>query len=110
MWGRRQDDGLPLMPPEANAILRRLDQHAPFHYVPPAMQSTTTHPLIDRISAALETSPYVPDKKVKLEEQAGAVVLKGHVDSFFQKQMAQEVLRRVDGVESIQNQLVVNWA
>jgi hypothetical protein len=37
-------------------------------------------------------------------------VLKGCVRSFFQKQMAQEAIRRIDGVESIENLLEVNWA
>ncbi len=37
------------------------------------------------------------------------MVLKGTVNSYFQKQMAQEAIRRVDGVELIDNQLEVNW-
>jgi osmotically-inducible protein OsmY len=31
------------------------------------------------------------------------------VNSFFQKQMAQEALRRIEGVESIENHLQVHW-
>jgi osmotically-inducible protein OsmY len=38
------------------------------------------------------------------------VVLKGSVQSFYQKQMAQESIRRIDGVERIDNLLEVNWA
>ena len=37
------------------------------------------------------------------------MVLKGTVNSYFQKQMAQEAIRRIDGVELIDNQLEVNW-
>jgi osmotically-inducible protein OsmY len=37
------------------------------------------------------------------------VRLQGTVGSFYQKQMAQELLRRVDGVERIENQLQVSW-
>ena len=37
-------------------------------------------------------------------------MLKGQVNSFFQKQMAQEAIRRVDGVQRIENMLQVNWA
>ena len=40
---------------------------------------------------------------------SGIVVLTGKVNSFFQKQMAQEAIRRVDGVEKIDNQLEVDW-
>jgi osmotically-inducible protein OsmY len=74
------------------------------------MHTTTSCGLLERISAALETSPHVPSRNVLLEADAGAVVLKGRVHSYFQKQMAQEVLRRVDGVETIENLLEVNWA
>jgi osmotically-inducible protein OsmY len=38
------------------------------------------------------------------------VVLKGSVRSFFQKQMAQEAIRRIDGVQMIDNMLEVTWA
>jgi osmotically-inducible protein OsmY len=74
------------------------------------MKTTTTGGLADRISAALATNPYVPARKVMFEEEAGTIVLKGQVDSFFQKQMAQEALRRVDGVQTIENLLEVSWA
>jgi osmotically-inducible protein OsmY len=45
-----------------------------------------------------------------VETADGRVTLKGNVRSFFQKQMAQEAVRRVDGVERIDNLLEVNWA
>jgi osmotically-inducible protein OsmY len=71
----------------------------------------TPRALFQRISSALETSPYVPHRKVRFETASnGSIVLRGHVESFFQKQMAQETLRRVDGVEGIENHLEVNWA
>ena len=66
--------------------------------------------LSDRISSALHSSPHVPAKRVQVEHERGNIVLKGSVDSFYQKQMAQESLRRVDGVKRIQNMLEVNWA
>ena len=36
--------------------------------------------------------------------------LEGTVGSFYQKQMAQEVVRRLDGVQGIENQLQVSWS
>jgi osmotically-inducible protein OsmY len=36
------------------------------------------------------------------------VILRGKVGSYFQKQMAQEALRGVDGVEAIENCLEVS--
>lgn len=70
-----------------------------------------SQPLFDRIHDALTTSPYLPSRRqVRIEAADGQVVLKGSVQSFFEKQMAQEAIRRVDGVQAINNQLEVNWA
>ncbi len=66
-------------------------------------------PLFDRIHSALSTNPFVPSRQVSVEAADGRVVLKGNVGSFFQKQMAQEAIRRVDGVQLIDNLLEVTW-
>ena len=65
--------------------------------------------LLDRLGEALSASPHLFGRKLGYEAEAGTVVLKGTVTSFFQKQMAQEAVRRVHGVELIDNQLEVNW-
>jgi osmotically-inducible protein OsmY len=68
-------------------------------------------PLFERIHESLTTNPYVPSRRqVRVEAADGHVVLKGSVRSFFEKQMAQEAVRRIDGVEMIDNLLEVNWA
>ncbi len=67
-------------------------------------------PLFERINDALTTNPHVPINQVRVEATEGRVVLKGNVKSFFQKQMAQEAIRRVDGVQQIDNLLQVSWA
>jgi osmotically-inducible protein OsmY len=74
--------------------------------------NTATHsrPLFERIHDALTTSPHVPSHQVVVEAVDGRIVLKGSVTTFFQKQMAQEAVRRVDGVEQIDNLLQVNWS
>jgi osmotically-inducible protein OsmY len=69
-----------------------------------------SRPLFDRIHEALTTNPHVPIRQVHIEAANGNVVLKGHVRSFFEKQMAQEAIRRIDGVQKIDNRLEVNWA
>jgi osmotically-inducible protein OsmY len=74
------------------------------------MSATISTPFFDSIRTALISSPHVPTKKVNFEADSGNVVLKGHVSSFFQKQMAQEAILRVDGVQMIDNRLEVNWA
>lgn len=72
--------------------------------------ATATRPLFERIHDALITNPHVPNDRVRVEATEGRVVLKGHVSTFFQKQMAQECIRRLDGVQQIDNLLQVNWA
>ena len=67
-------------------------------------------PLSDRLHRALSSNPFVPSRLVSVEAADGHVTLKGSVGSFFQKQMAQEAIRRVDGVQLIDNLLEVTWA
>ena len=65
--------------------------------------------LLDSIHDALSKSPYLTRKLVHCEEAEGRVVVKGKVGTYFQKQMATEVLRNLDGVEQIENRLEVVW-
>jgi osmotically-inducible protein OsmY len=73
---------------------------------PPA---TTPSPLVDKVEVALSRSPYLSPRDVSVEAAEGVVRLTGAVRSFFQKQMAQELIRRLDGVERIENLLQVTW-
>jgi osmotically-inducible protein OsmY len=34
--------------------------------------------------------------------------LRGHTDSYYQKQLAQEAVRRLDGVEAVVNEITVS--
>lgn len=45
---------------------------------------------------------------VGFDHYEGVVVLRGHVGSFYEKQMAQELARKVAGVKMIINRLVVD--
>jgi osmotically-inducible protein OsmY len=72
--------------------------------------ATAPRPLSEKIHEALISNPHVPSRAVHIEAADGRVVLKGSVRSFFQKQMAQEAIRRIDGVQQIDNLLEVNWA
>ena len=62
-----------------------------------------------RVRNALVESPYLQRRNLRFESSEGCVVLRGTVNSYFQKQMAQEALRRVEGVGEIQNHLEVSW-
>jgi osmotically-inducible protein OsmY len=66
-------------------------------------------PLFNQVRVALIASPYFSSHEVQVETSDGHVRLQGTVGTFYQKQMAQELVRRVDGVEIVENQLQVNW-
>jgi len=65
--------------------------------------------LLDKVNGALRSSPYVQTHELRVEAAEGVVRLEGAVRSFFHKQMAQELIRRLDGVERIENCLQVKW-
>ena len=65
--------------------------------------------LDDRVLRALQGNPYVSPRKLRFETSEGRVTLRGIVGTYFQKQMAQEAIRHVAGVEEITNELEVCW-
>ena len=64
-------------------------------------------PLLHRIDSAIRKNPFVLHRRVFLESTQGKVILRGRVDSYYQKQMVQEVLRGMDGIAEISNELEV---
>ena len=70
----------------------------------------TTSEFVDLVHSAIATNPYLAGRKLRYEAESGRVVLKGTVSTYFQKQMAQEALRHIDGVLEIENQLEVSWS
>ncbi|MGW8257333.1 MAG: BON domain-containing protein [Thermoguttaceae bacterium] len=64
-------------------------------------------PLDDRVLSALERNPYFSHRKLRFETEQGRVTLRGEVNTYFQKQMAQEALRHIEGVAEISNELEV---
>lgn len=72
--------------------------------------SSTRSTLEKRIERAISANPYLSGRSVRLETDAQRVVLRGVVGSYYQKQMAQEALRQIDGIGQIENELEVNWA
>ncbi len=59
------------------------------------------------VFAALERNPFVPQRDLRFEMQEGHVTLRGVVRSYYQKQMAQESLRGLEGIHEISNELEV---
>ena len=64
-------------------------------------------PLLHRVDTALRENPHLTGRHVLLEDNAGTITLRGTVESYYQKQMAQEVLRSIYGIHKILNQLEV---
>ena len=67
-------------------------------------------PLFELVCSALDSSPHVSSQRIRFEAGDGKVKLHGRASSFFEKQMAQEAVRRVDGVERVENLIEVAWA
>ena len=68
-----------------------------------------TDTIHDQLNDALKNSTYLAGRKLRLETHDGQVTLHGVVNSYFQKQMAQEALRDIDGITGIENQIEVAW-
>lgn len=66
-------------------------------------------PLNDRVLTALERNPYLARRNLRFETSAGRVTLLGVVNTYYQKQIAQETIRHIDGVDQIDNRLEVCW-
>lgn len=58
------------------------------------------------VSAALAASHYDPLGRLETSVVEGTVVLRGHLSSYFLKQMAQVIVARVAGVDRIVNDTV----
>lgn len=63
-----------------------------------------------RATKAIDNAPHLLGQTLHCEAEGGQVTLRGVVSSYFQKQMAQETLRRIDGVEEVTNLLEVSWS
>ncbi len=55
-------------------------------------------------------SPYGPVRRVTCDYQEGVLTLKGKLSSFFHKQVAQETVIRLEGVNAVDNQIEVTSA
>jgi len=66
--------------------------------------------LSTKVEDAISASPHLASRTLKFETEHGCVRLLGTVGSYYQKQMAQEAVRRLDGVTQIENHLEVTYA
>jgi osmotically-inducible protein OsmY len=73
------------------------------------VEPTLAASLAERVEGAIVANPYLSKRQLRFETAGGRVVLSGRVASYFQKQMAQEIVRRIEGVREIDNCLEVCW-
>lgn len=71
------------------------------------MATTINAQLADRVNLALKRNPHASCRNLRFETSEGRVVLRGEVGTYYEKQMAQEAVRHVDGVDEIANKLQV---
>ena len=64
--------------------------------------------LQQQVGSAIQLSPHFSSRSVRFEAVDDRVILEGVVNSYFQKQMAQEAVLRIDGIRQIDNRLKVN--
>ena len=66
-----------------------------------------THQQLEKL---VSHRPQLLRDKLHFNPTTGRVVLQGRVISYFEKQLAQEAVRSIDGISEIENELVVEWA
>ena len=70
------------------------------------LQSTL---FVDQVISAVVHSPHVDLSTMHIETSGDKVSIHGTAQSFFEKQMAQEAIRKIEGVQAIDNCLEVVW-
>lgn len=63
-----------------------------------------------RLHSAIQSNVHLRGRKLHIETYNGQVILRGLVRSFYQKQMAQEAVRNLAGVHTVENELEVGEA
>ena len=74
-----------------------------------ADQSMIEERFEEKVSSALRQNPHLQSRNLRFEASEGRVTLRGQVNSWYQKQMAQESLLRLEGIDRVENQLEVCW-
>lgn len=62
-----------------------------------------------RVQRALQCHPNLVNGQLQSETSDGRVTLRGVVSTYYQKQIAQELMRSIEGVREVVNHLEVTW-
>ena len=63
--------------------------------------------VVARVRQCLQDASYYSLRRISCEFHEGILFLRGRVPSYYLKQVAQEIIRKIDGVEEIANRLEV---
>ena len=62
------------------------------------------------LTKVIELHPHLKQARMQVQNQRGKVVLTGTVASYYDKQIAQESLRGLPGIVTVDNLLNVQWS
>jgi osmotically-inducible protein OsmY len=74
-----------------------------------ASNSVSDSELIQRVHRTFEHHPHLKTSRFRFQLRAGRITIRGRAESYFEKQMAQEAVRSLNGIQSIDNELEVPW-
>ncbi len=72
-----------------------------------ALCYTRSHDVTERARERLQQSPYHGVRSVSCAFDRGVLCLRGHLSCFYHKQLAQEAVAHLPGVERVVNEVVV---
>ena len=73
-----------------------------------AADKVTDDQIIDQVHLKLASDPDVGSRNIEIEVHGGVVTLKGKVRTEKQREKAEKLVKKVKGVSSVTNQLVVS--
>lgn len=62
---------------------------------------------LDEATYIIAKHPHLHRRNVQCRVESNRMILEGEVNSFYEKQLAQEALRDLEGFEQVENQLEV---
>jgi len=65
--------------------------------------------IAEAAAECLQNSPYQAVRRVLCVCDHGILFLRGHLSSFYEKQVAQEAVAKVKGVTQVRNEIEVDW-
>jgi len=75
--------------------------------MPQTLQFDPSHEVRDLVRSTLARNPHFNGQDLRVEFDESDVIIRGAVRSYYQKQIAQESVRRISGIGAIRNELEV---